>query len=816
MSFSFKLRSHKNKLLIDHLRGVGELSEEFIKQLDIKNKEKLSKISYLIGISHDFAKATTFFQRKLNEGTQTEKSNHGPLSSVFAFWLIKEFLKKNEDEKYLSIFAWLIVNKHHGDLETLFQQELIDRVKNYSYILEQIKDILKNKSCLMELEEIYKKLSRNLFKIKIEYFLKNYNKILKQLEDDLEDVEEFFDLIKSKQSMEKYLEFLLLYSTLIDADKFDASDVLKEELFKRKIIPENVVDIYKKNFLTFRKKIDGVRERAYNEVLSCLKNANLEKDRIFSINLPTGCGKTLTAFSFALKLRNKIFKKKKILPRIIYCLPFLSIIDQNAKVLFEVLNRPDTLVFLKHHHLADIKYEKKENNEVIEFEEDKALLFIDGWYSEIIITTFVQFFESLITNKNSAIRKVHNIPNSIIILDEFQSIPCEYWKLTEILLKTLSKKWNCYFIIMTATMPMVLSGKDVKPLIKNVDFYFKNENLNRFEIFLDLKRKNLKEFFEEIFNEVVYSSENVMIILNTVRASQDIYLFFKERLSQIVGEPEITEEGIANFSNGINLINLNANVIPLHRLERIEKIKKSNDKQIIISTQLVEAGVDIDVDVVYRDLAPIDSIVQSAGRCNRNGLKSKGKVKVICLLKNNKRFSTKIYGRVSIDLTERILKKYSKIDETDIKNIIQDYFLQIKEIRDISGRGLIESVCNLEFDEIKKFSLIKEQMGNVDICIFIDNSVEEYVKKIMNLKNKLKFIEYENKFKIITDIKKLRRKLEQYIISPFISKNIEEFILDIYNEKLHFCELKPQERDIYKKEVGFFVNKEDDIDLRLF
>lgn len=850
MSYSFKLQSHKGRLLINHLKNVGELSRRFINQSYIENWEDLGKISYLIGISHDFAKATTFFQEKLiNKNYKTEKSDHSYLSSIFSYWLIKRYLKNLDEAEYatyMPYFTWLIVARHHGNLENWFNNEnLFENIKKADYISEQIRDILENS--LDEIQQIYHNLLENFpFSINISSFLENYEYIISNLESELEDnLEEFLGNYIDKENIEKYLEFILLYSSLIDADRFDASCESEEEfhkmkdvLFDRKDISAKLVDEYKKVKFNQSDNFSVVKGKAYMGVVQNINNIDIHKEKILSINLPTGAGKTLSAFSFALKLRNKIQKEIGVTPKIIYSLPFLSIIDQNSKVLAEVLakevglewnelfrikkeermkvledNIPTNLL-LKHHHLADIKYIKEDaNNENLEeFEKDKALSLIDSWYSEVIITSFVQFFQSLISNKNRAIRKVHNIPNSIIILDEFQSIPHKYWGLTRKLLRTITEKWNCYIIIITATMPMILDKNEIKSLIKNPDKYFKNKNFNRVEIFVDREEKGLNEFAKDVFNSTLKSAKDVMIIVNTIKSSQEIYLKFRKKLSKKFGEPKITNKGIADFGE-FYLINLNTNIIPFHRLKRIEKIKNSNKRKIIISTQLVEAGVNIDIDVIYRDLAPIDSLVQSAGRCNRNNKKKKGEMYIVKLKdENNCKFSVKIYGNILIEATESILKNYTKLQEEQIKGIVEKYFEDIKERKDTESKEVLKQVCNLEFDKIKDFSLIEKQFGKGDICVVLDN-VNEIINKIVKKKKESKECEYREKFTKIAEIKSLRRKLEQFIISPFVCGK-ESYISDIYDNRLSIYILNPNKRKIYDEEIGFNPKNDASFDSR--
>jgi len=183
---------------------------------------------------------------------------------------------------------------------------------------------------------------------------------------------------------------------------------------KRIKIDKDIVDNYKLHLFRDsnkkKKEINKIRNEIYNETINSLNSLNLEKDKILSLNVPTGTGKTLTSLSFALKLKAKIEQEKKYKPRIIYSLPYLSIIDQNFAIFEDVFKYslkgkiPNSNLLLKHHHLSDVNYtisnmggEEFEN--VSPKDIGKDLLLIEGWNSEVIVTTFFQFFYSIISNR---------------------------------------------------------------------------------------------------------------------------------------------------------------------------------------------------------------------------------------------------------------------------------------------------------------------------------------------------------------------------------------------------------------------------------
>ena len=434
------LKSHPNKLLKDHLFNVGKCCKDTLssKKLNIEKYidfDTLQDVAYLIGVTHDFGKATSYFQNYICEKDESKRAklknkpetHHGFVSSIFTYYAIREYLhtKNLLDQKYykyLPIISFLAIKRHHGNLHNV-DDEVIDFDEKDDEILEkQIKSI-----DFEDLNEIYGFL---FSKINLDFDCSTIKDKILHLEPvDIYDKQEFQkDYVKDLTRREKrlirnideehtlffYFITLLLYSILLDGDKTDAANL---EKIKRVDIIENIVDEYKKlkfgNKEDKNKKINEIRNEIYDEVLSNVEHINLDKDKIMSLNVPTGTGKTLTALSFTLKLRKKIESERGYKPRIIYSLPFLSIIDQNVAVIedvFETVNKekPTSNTLLKHHHLSDVVYTTKEDDfENVDKDIGKDLLLIEGWNSEIIVTTFIQFFYSLISNRNRAIRRIH-------------------------------------------------------------------------------------------------------------------------------------------------------------------------------------------------------------------------------------------------------------------------------------------------------------------------------------------------------------------------------------------------------------------------
>ncbi len=790
MTLLNNIYSHPNKLLVEHLKEVGEKSKEEIlkKKLDLKEvgQKELSEIAYLIGISHDFGKSTSFFQKYLKTKERNKYTDHSLLSSIVGYKLVKEYCKKNRINLIFANISFLIIKKHHGNLEDL---------------KKAFKTIIKTETRLTLKKQVTKIPTKNINKI-YSYLLRkpsseinlislfDFLETRKTTKDKIKEMEYIYEQYLMNKKIDKFEIFFIsnfLYSLLIDFDKKSAANLLNlkekttnfENFVDKQIKDNKKLGVFKNN------KINKIRERFYLEVTK----SNFGKEKIYLITAPTGIGKTYAAYSFAFKLKEKL---KDIEPKIIYALPFTTIIDQNFSELEKILKNniagfeesySDYL--LKHHYLSENEIKKEEYTPTSYFDD---LLLIESWNSQIIVSTFYQLFYGILGFKNKELKKFHNIVNSIIILDEIQNISPRYWKVIEKCFYILSERFNCYFITMSATHPKIFPN--AKNLIKKPEKYYDLEELNR--VNLKIIKKNfliskLIEFFKKNFD---FKKNKYLLVLNT-------------RKSAIQAYKEIKKIKINNYK----LICLTNNIIPKHRKEKIELIKKTN-KAIIISTQLIEAGVDIDVDVIYRDFAPLDSIVQTAGRCNRNSLKRKGKMFVVTLRDENKEYCKYIYEPYYLEETKSILKK-EEYNSIEFHKVTEEFFKKCK-LNYPESENILEGVKKLNYDEGKEsvstFKLIENIPIFEDLIIPIDETCKKLIKEYDKLTKKNK---YKKDISTISKIKKIKRKLGKYIIS--IPKKdvqkIETKIVPTNSTKgIKYVSFE-QVNDVYNKEVGFKINE---------
>ncbi|MGI0086172.1 MAG: CRISPR-associated helicase/endonuclease Cas3, partial [Nitrososphaerales archaeon] len=281
-------------------------------------------------------------------------------------------------------------------------------------------------------------------------------------------------------ALETYFLFLLMYSILLFSDRRDVTEVEAG----RHDIPPSLVDSYLNSMQNggSPSRMNELRKQVYDSAVEKAKELNLDQ-RIYSINVPTGSGKTLTSVGFALRLRERINSELGYTPRIIYSLPFITIIEQNYEVLKKVLlpisgagGKVPSELLLAHHHLSGVKFSTANN----EYDINESEFLIESWSSEIVVTTFVQFFYSIISDNRGMSVKFHNIVNSIVILDEIQSLPYDLWELVRFAILFLANAFHTYFIFTTATLPMLLRENEIEEAVDHKELIYKR--LHRVEL----------------------------------------------------------------------------------------------------------------------------------------------------------------------------------------------------------------------------------------------------------------------------------------------------------------------------------------------
>lgn len=405
---------------------------------------------------------------------------------------------------------------------------------------------------------------------------------------------------------DRHLAARMLYSCLVDADYEDT------ERFMRGSLPEvkclSLSELHKR----LNSKMEKLKSNTdLGKIRTGIWNACSEADASMYhvLEVPTGGGKTFASLGLALTLAKRYRKD-----RVIVGIPYTSIIEQTAKVYREALGlkRSDPTL-LEHHSLFDVDAEgtgSKDTESYAAGKATKALLrsASERWNVPLIVTTYVQFFDSLHSNKPSKCRKVHNIANSVVVLDEVQTLPLD--KLFPLLhtIKSLAENYGVLFVFCTATQPAVYrDSSDGEYIdINNVNHVIPNAQKLAKKMMRTLVQKHKDGTFTSwhgVADEIV-KSKQCLCIVNSKQNAIDLY----------------------NELPVDSRVYLTTNMCAAHRSDVLDDVKKmltAGEPVHLVSTSLIEAGVDIDFPVVFRELCGLDSIVQAAGRCNREGKSSK-------------------------------------------------------------------------------------------------------------------------------------------------------------------------------------------------
>lgn len=739
------------KLLFEHLNNVAQKSADEINKRNLKpsiiSKEKLERLSFLIGIFHDFGKATTFFQKYIRNDTKPSNlTNHSLVSAIICFYIVKEEFVSDE----WAYVAFHVIYRHHGNLTSF---DLSNNSINFGVFNDQLNNILNNH--FDELSDFYNKFHININCIK-EIKLDNFKNFIKESDGLVEDIAE-----EPEKAIERFFIINYLFSLLIDNDKQDAAR-LDNDYFEANIY-ETVNNVFayidqcrKNDPEKFNPEIpiNRIRNQFLEEVEG---NESISEDNHFyTITAPTGIGKTFGCLAFANSLKEKLPSGSG---RIIYCLPYTSIIDQNFIEFEKIIrfnkkmkydNRPSRYL-LKHHYLTPKEVKKRINEEERTYKDylDDQLL-IESWQSCMIVTTFVQLFHTLIGNRNRFLKKLHNIVNSIIILDEVQNIDPEYYNLIKSSFEILGNRFNIYFLLITATQPEILDKNHTVQLV-DPSKYMKSDLFNRVHLHIDLKNNDIDVFISQFCDS--FDENNCLVVMNTKKYAIKFYDKIKEHFSDY------------------QIFCLTTNLTPYDRKNQINDIKnhlKNDDRLIVVSTQLIEAGVDVSFQNVYRDFGPLDSIIQVAGRCNRNGEYGilGGNMKLINLE------NYKIYKNILKQYVDETISE-NEYESKDFYELSKIYFEQFNF--KAKAEKLLSAIYELNYDTkvkgyipVSDFSLIDEK-PKANIFILRTENAQENMDNLLELKEELKESNLSKKEKddVLVQIEKLKNGLKEFQISVY-------------------------------------------------
>jgi CRISPR-associated endonuclease/helicase Cas3 len=591
----------------EHLIGVSQVAER------LAAKMELNKSGALLGILHDLGKYSAEFQSYLGsanglinpdeDGFVDAASLKGKVdhSSAGAQLIWKRLFNHNDPIANLTaqILALCVASHHSGLIDCITPEGAPKFEQRMSKSEEKV-----------HLEEILLKIDTDLM---TEIDLKLSDPVL--VEEMKQAVEK---IIKANSQNETLfalkLGFLtrMLFSCLIDADRIDTADFEnpKGAISRQHGAYQNwdtLISRLNTALADFRQ--NGPIDQIRREISDCCFHRSLDSRGLFTLTVPTGGGKTLASLRFALH-----HAQKHHLDRIVFVIPYTSIIDQNAGVVRSILEDPKTdrygSVVLEHH-----------SNLTPAEQSWKAKILTENWDAPVVYTTSVQLLEALFGGGTRGVRRLHQLANSVIVFDEIQTLPIRCVHLFCNAINFLTDHCGSTVLLCTATQPLlgelkekrkgILPLSSANEIVPNVTQLF--QKLKRVEIIDQTKQGGWSnEALAQLIVDHLEQEKSCLMIVNTKAAAQDIYSSCKA----ITTHP---------------LYHLSTSMCPAHRMEILSKIRGSLGEVPIacISTQLIEAGVDVDFDVVIRFVAGMDSVVQAAGRCNRHGKRAIGKTIIV-------------------------------------------------------------------------------------------------------------------------------------------------------------------------------------------
>jgi len=661
--------------LYDHLSQVLDISRYIIGQKKTAfhglSQGEIYQLVSIIAVCHDFGKSTAFFQDYITSdvrgvpyrGSKMEKS-HALLSAFFGWHIAEIWLEQSPHieghwRDFIPFAVFVAIEGHHGRYSGI--DDVLNKIDN-------------------QIDLLYKQLKA----VNLEIFDYIFSDISlntrdpfdqKRLDDIHRRIRKFSRRYRHPPDLELMIEErilgMLLYSVLLEADKaYLASDNPQQYSREPVAFPSNLVDIHIQH-IKAGKEIDVERTKAYNQTVSQIEQIPLSQ-RIHSITLPTGLGKTLLSASCALKLRERMRKEEDICPRIFVSLPFLSIIEQTDSVykgdptyngfLWKWYEQHLDRLYMARYSIAPFKYRDSEEDERSDNATD---FYLAIWNSEIIVTTFDQLLYSVFSLKARHLMRFHTLFNAILIFDEIQSLPSTLWKVFDLFFSTLAEVGNSHVIVMSATQPRFLPETRAHELVPEHQAYFKHRN--RVELTICPQPIGLEDFLRLALTRIEScDGRSIMIVMNTKDSSKLLYKHVAEHLDS--SRP---------------LYYLSSLVAPAERVERIRQIKGSIEdgkNPVIVTTQCIEAGVDIDVDYIIRDWAPLDAIFQVCGRCNRHGLKKMGNVEIVRIIsKNGRPFAQMVYDSILLNCTAEALGDSLRTTEDSFYELGSRYFRLVRE-----------------------------------------------------------------------------------------------------------------------------------------
>lgn len=667
----------------EHCLNVARLARELI--YEDEDSYGMKDLAYNAGLLHDFGKYRPDFQRYILAASGANPSGKVPPKAPHAIVGAIEARRLFDDPMIADTLAYCVSGHHRG---------------------------------LYDHNEMERRLRHGEHKRWCDACEK-----LTSVEDlgttDCDDVGEPYDL---------QMAIRILFSALVDADRLDTEQFMTPDLSAERLrIRSNYAPLctlrerLRAKTESFSSAPDTPVNRARAYFLESCRTHGAESDPgIYTLSLPTGAGKTISSMAWALEMAIRNHHD-----RIIYVIPYTSIITQTAMVFREIFGEEN---ILEHH--SEVVVEQQTEDDKSDEQMSRLKFLTENWDAPIILTTNVQFFESLFASKPAKCRKVHNIANSVIVMDEVQALPEGFLSPILSAIDTLSEAFHCSILCCSATQPVY--DEDLNSPDDGSDYYTPLDTRG------DLVSREAKYFVP--FDRVDYHLEpqtvtsqeladrlaaehSVLCVLNSRKDAGQVYRALRDL-------PKVKADEVIHLSRSMCSAHLR------RAIEAIKERMREGKPTKVISTQLIEAGVDLDFPCVWRAYSGLGSIIQAGGRCNREGkMERRGQVFVFSLADGSRPFGNIARG---CNATKMLLHKLSNkiTDPTDPEVIAKYYRLYFKDIPDFDTEGiekdLTEDPEDINFESAaERFKLIDDE-GTFPVIVPYMEEGKALVRKIRN------------------------------------------------------------------------------------
>jgi CRISPR-associated endonuclease/helicase Cas3 len=647
--------SHPGRPLADHLSDVASRAA--------------GSLLRAAALCHDAGKATRHFQEYLGGSPPKDDRlrQHSLLGAEILLEVLSEKLQSGWEQLTADqvLLACLFVRRHHGALDDL--ADALSCTSEQKRLLAQQKEVLDETGVQEWLAAQGYGLRRCGDKDRVALRVKAQRGLLAE-RDVATCVGRFQRAIRD-------------FGRLIEADRDSAAGFAAGFFESGSTCSVNRVEAYRDSLPGGADAIGRVRGGLFDSAIGAALKRPADCGGLWTLTSPTGSGKTLAALGWALQRREARVAAGRPTCPVIYALPFTSIIDQNAAVFRDIFGeeKPDESVLSVHHHLAEPGTWMERG------EESLARNWTEGWRADVVCTTFVQVVGALFHATGWDARRMSHLAGGILILDEVQGVPARLWPVIRESLASLSREFATDVLLMTATQPAMFGdGETVEVVTERIAG---DDVFDRFDVIAETGASmELVDLLRLVKEEVVAgNARNCLVVLNTIREALDLFALIER----------------AGWASGYRRYHLSTNLRPRDRGRILEQIAKSTEGTLVVSTQVVEAGLDLSFDVVIRALAPLDSMVQAAGRCNRHGVGPRGRVRVVTLAGNS---GTLVYGKTHMDVAMTLCRDIagSAISEPEMRRQVSRYFQELKQrVSQDQARDVLDAVRMMEFASLR-------------------------------------------------------------------------------------------------------------------